>query len=50
MNQEKITVSIVEDIEDIREAWQVLISGSAGFECVHVYADAEEALEKRPKP
>ena len=49
MNQEQITVSIVEDIEDIREAWRVLISGSAGFECTHVYADAEEALDNMPK-
>ena len=44
MSEEKITVSIVEDIEDIREAWRLLINGSPGFECVHVYADAEEAL------
>jgi DNA-binding NarL/FixJ family response regulator len=45
MNQEKITVSIVEDTEDIREALRVLLDGSPGFECVHVYADAEEALK-----
>jgi DNA-binding NarL/FixJ family response regulator len=48
MNEEKITVAIVEDIEDIREAWKVLINGSEGFECVHVYADAEEALDNMP--
>jgi len=41
----KITVSIVEDIDDIRNALRVLINGSPGFECVHVYADAEEALQ-----
>lgn len=46
MNEEKIIVSIVEDTEDIREALRVLINGSDGFECVHVYADAEEALDK----
>jgi DNA-binding NarL/FixJ family response regulator len=48
MNQEKITVSIVEDTEDIRESLRILINGSTGYECVHVYADAEEALEKMP--
>lgn len=48
MSEETITVSIVEDIEDIREALRVLINGSTGFECVHVYADAEEALDKMP--
>jgi len=46
MPEEKISVSIVEDIEDIRESWRVLINGSAGYECIHVYADAEEALDK----
>jgi DNA-binding NarL/FixJ family response regulator len=46
MDDEKITVSIVEDLDDIRNAMQVLINGSAGFECVHVYANAEEALEE----
>jgi DNA-binding NarL/FixJ family response regulator len=48
MDQEKITVSIVEDIEDIRESLRIMINGSTGFECVHVYADAEEAMEKMP--
>ena len=46
MNETNISVSIVEDTEDIREALQVLINGSNGFECVHVYADAEQALDK----
>ena len=45
MNDNKINVSIVEDIDDIRNALRVLIDGSPGFECVHVYADAEEALQ-----
>jgi DNA-binding NarL/FixJ family response regulator len=48
MNEEKIKVSIVEDIDDIRQAMRVLINGSVGYECVHVYADAEEALDKMP--
>jgi DNA-binding NarL/FixJ family response regulator len=45
INENKITVSIVEDIDDIRNAMRVLINGSPGFECVHVYTDAEEALQ-----
>ena len=48
MDQEKITVSIVEDTGDIRESLRVLINGSVGFECIHVYEDAEEAVEKMP--
>ena len=45
INDKKINVSIVEDTEDIRNALHVLINGSKGFECVHVFADAEEALQ-----
>ena len=45
INDKKINVSIVEDTEDIRNALRVLINGSKGFECVHVFADAEEALK-----
>src|SRR5512133_2985091 len=48
MNERKISVAIVEDTDDIREALRVLINGSAGFECVHVFSSAEEALEKMP--
>jgi DNA-binding NarL/FixJ family response regulator len=48
MREEKIRVSIVEDIPEIRDALRVLINGSVGFECIHVYPDAEEALEKMP--
>lgn len=43
-----IKVAIVEDTDDIREALRVLINGSSGFECVHVYVDAEEALSDMP--
>lgn len=43
-----IRVSIVEDIQEIRDALRVLIHGSEGFECLHVYPDAEEALAKMP--
>jgi DNA-binding NarL/FixJ family response regulator len=35
----------VEDTEDIREALRVLINGSRGFECIHVFPDAETALQ-----
>jgi len=49
MSEEQvIKVSIVEDSEDIREALHVLINGSQGFECIHVYEDAESALEDLP--
>ena len=49
MNQKHITVSIVEDIHEIREALRVLINGSGGFTCDHVYANAEEALKRMPE-
>jgi DNA-binding NarL/FixJ family response regulator len=48
MNENKITVSIVEDSDTIREALHLVINGSTGFECIHVYADAETALEDLP--
>ena len=48
MIEEKITVSIVEDMEDIRDVMRILIHGSPGFECFHVYADAEEAIVNLP--
>ena len=48
MEVDKISVSIVEDTEEIREALRVLINGSTGFECVHVFLDAEGALDKMP--
>jgi DNA-binding NarL/FixJ family response regulator len=48
MTEQTIRVSIVEDITEIRESLRVLINGSPGFECVHVFPNAEEALEKIP--
>jgi len=48
MVDSKITVKVVEDTDDIRNALRVLIDGSPGFKCVHVYADAEEALQDMP--
>lgn len=41
-------MGIVEDTEDIREALRVLINFSPGFECLHVYPDAESALQGLP--
>jgi DNA-binding NarL/FixJ family response regulator len=43
-----IRVSIVEDIREIREALRVLINGSEGFECKHVFPDAEDAIDNMP--
>ena len=40
-----INVAIVEDIDEIRNALRVLINGSPGFTCIHVFADGEAALE-----
>jgi hypothetical protein len=41
----KIKGSIVEGIDDILDALRILINGSKGFECIHVYTDAVEALQ-----
>jgi len=43
-----IRVAIVEDTEDIRNGLSLLIGGSEGFECRHVYASAEDALKELP--
>lgn len=48
MSDNKIRVSIVEDVEEIREGLRLLINGSIGFECDFVYPDAEAALENLP--
>jgi DNA-binding NarL/FixJ family response regulator len=48
IKEQDIRVSIVEDINEIRDALRVLINGSAGFKCLHVYRDAEEALDNMP--
>jgi DNA-binding NarL/FixJ family response regulator len=48
MNDPVIKVSIVEDNDDIRDALRALIKGSLGFECNHVYPDAEAAIEDMP--
>jgi DNA-binding NarL/FixJ family response regulator len=43
-----IRVAIVEDEQDIRAAMRVLINGSQGFECIHVYENAEDAIISLP--
>lgn len=43
-----ITVSIVEDLDDIRNAMRVLIGGSEGFKCEHVFENAATALQRMP--
>jgi len=48
VEMETIDVAIVEDLEEIRDALRVLINGSQGFSCTHVYADAEQALQQLP--
>jgi DNA-binding NarL/FixJ family response regulator len=44
-----ITVSIVEDNEQLRNTLARVISRAEGFRCISQYADAESALEKIPK-
>jgi DNA-binding NarL/FixJ family response regulator len=48
ITEQVIRVSIVEDIQEIRDALRVLINGSSGFKCIHVFRDAEEALDNMP--
>src|SRR5580700_11755855 len=44
-----ITVSIVEDNEQLRGTLERVISRAAGFKCLSQYANAEAALEGLPK-
>lgn len=43
-----IKVGIVEDEKQIRESLQILIDGSEGYSCKHVYENAESALAEIP--
>ena len=43
---ETIKVAIIEDRREIRESLSMLISGTAGFECVAAYRSMEEALPR----
>lgn len=42
---ETITVSIVEDDDEIRESLALLISGTTGFECLTTYEDCESSID-----
>ncbi len=41
----KIKVSLVEDIEDIRQGFYILINSSDQFQCIGSYSNGEDALE-----
>ena len=43
-----ISVVVVEDIDEIRNALRVLINGSEGFSCEHVFSRGEDAIEQLP--
>lgn len=43
-----ITVVVVEDTDEIRNALRVLINGSEGFSCEDVFSNAEDALLNLP--
>jgi DNA-binding NarL/FixJ family response regulator len=45
---ETILVSIVEDIQDIRNGLERIISEAPGFVCLSVYSNAEEAIRDLP--
>lgn len=44
-----ISVCIIEDDHDIRQSLELIIGGTAGFECVRSYSDAESALQRLGK-
>ena len=44
-----ISVAVVEDVEEIRNALQILINGSKGFSCESVFSNAEDALQHLPQ-
>lgn len=48
----KIRVAIVEDTDDIRNGWNLILNNTEGFICENTYASAEEAIEqlKQVKP
>lgn len=44
----EIKVAIVEDNDGIRDSLSILISGSPGFQCIAVFKNSEDAIEKIP--
>ena len=45
---ETIRVAIVEDDHDIRQSFETIISGAAGYSCINTYDNAETALDDIP--
>ena len=45
----KIKVSIVEDIDEIRMGFAILVNSSEELECIACYSSAEEALKDLKK-
>jgi len=43
-----IQVALVEDDDQTRKAWAVLLNGTPGFRCVSHHGSAEEALKDLP--
>jgi DNA-binding NarL/FixJ family response regulator len=43
-----ITVSIVDDENDLRQSITTFVNGSPGFKCISAYGSAKEALQKLP--
>jgi DNA-binding NarL/FixJ family response regulator len=44
-----IRIAIIEDVEEFRNALQMMLNGTSGFQCDLVYANGEKALEDIPK-
>jgi DNA-binding NarL/FixJ family response regulator len=49
MQNNTITVAIVEDLDDIRNGLFALINGSEGFRCVGSFRDGKEGLAEIPR-
>lgn len=45
---ETIRVAIVEDDRDIRQSFEAIISGAAGYTCINAYDNAEDAVQDIP--
>ena len=48
ISKETIHIALVEDDSEIRQTLQLILEGSDGFQCKHVFPDAESALAKIP--
>ena len=44
----EVKVGIIEDEKEIRQSLQLLINGSEGFTCEHVFSNAEDAIANIP--